>query len=277
MRTISRFTDVGGGVLAAGMSYQALFAVFAGLYVGFGAVGIWLQRRPDLLDQLIEQLNLLVPGLVGSGGLVSEDALLSIEVLSITSAAAALSLLWIAITWFTGTRRSIRLIFGLDVKEYRNPLLLKLRDFLLALAFFVAILVSAGLTLLSTNLMDGLIEWLGWDPENWLVSGLGSTARYGAMYVFDVIVLVGIHRFLAEIRVGRWTLLRGCAVGGAALFGLKILGTVLLGGASSNPLLATFSVLIGLLIWFNLVCRVLLLTASWVAVGADRTLALPET
>ncbi|UOR02114.1 YihY/virulence factor BrkB family protein [Leucobacter allii] len=273
-RAYSRFTDVGGTVLAAGMSYQALFAVFAGLYVGFGIVGIWLQSRPELLEQLIEQINLFVPGLLGDNGIVTEAAVLSVRVLSWTSAIAALSLLWVAITWFTGTRRAIRIIFGLEVKQYRNAVLLKLRDFALALAFFVAILVSAGLTLLSSNLMGTIIDWLGWDPDSWLVSGIGTTARYASMYVFDVAVLVAIHTFLAEVRVRRWLLLRGCALGGAALFVLKVLGTLLLGSATSNPLLATFAVLIGLLVWFNLVCRALLLTASWVAVGADRSLGL---
>ena len=41
----------------------------------------------------------------------------------------------------------------------------------------------------------------------------------------------------------------------------------MLGGASNNPLIASFAVFIGLLIWFNLVCQVVLAAAAWVAVG----------
>ena len=53
----------------------------------------------------------------------------------------------------------------------------------------------------------------------------------------------------------------------AALAGLSALGGLLLGGATANPLLATFTVFIGLLVWFNLVSRVMLLSGSWIAVG----------
>ena len=60
-----------------------------------------------------------------------------------------------------------------------------------------------------------------------------------------------------------WALFRGCAIGAGVLFGLKVLGASLLGGASSNPLLASFAVIVGLLIWFNLVCRTVLLTANF--------------
>jgi membrane protein len=58
---------------------------------------------------------------------------------------------------------------------------------------------------------------------------------------------------------------------------MKILGGALLGGATNNPLLATFAVIIGLLIWFNLVSTVTLLAASWIAVGMNDSGIPPQT
>ena len=56
-----------------------------------------------------------------------------------------------------------------------------------------------------------------------------------------------------------------------------MLGNSLLGGASNNPLIASFAVFIGLLIWFNLVCQVVLAAAAWVAVGIkDDRIVLDE-
>ncbi len=277
-RTFSHFTDVGGSVLSGGMSYQALFAVFAALWVGFGVFGLMLADRTELLHSLIEQINVFVPGLIGDGddGAVRTGLLLQARALNWTSAIAAGALLWVVLNWFTGTRRAIRIVFGLDVKQYRNAVLLKLRDLVLALIFGVAILVSAALTVFSSNLTAVIFAWLDWSPENWLLGTMGGLVRYGAMYVFDVLVLMAMHRFLAEVRVPRLRLLMGCALGGAALLGLKVLGAALLGGASSNPLLASFAVFFGLLIWFNFICRVLLLTAAWIATGLDRSLGLPQ-
>ncbi|MBK0420112.1 YihY/virulence factor BrkB family protein [Leucobacter sp. CSA1] len=277
-RTVSRFTQVGGGVLSAGMSYQALFAVFAGLWLGFSVLGIWLRGRTELLDTLVQQLNLLVPGLIGDDGssLVSLHSLLNAPAVSIGSVVAGASLAFVAVLWFTGTRRAIRIIFGLEVKEYRNWFLLKMRDLVLAVCFSLAILVSAGLTVVSSNLFDVLLDWLAWDPDSWIVGGLGTFARYAAMYVFDAVVLMAMFRFLAEIRVPRAHLLIGCALGAGVTFLLKIAGAAALGGASSNPLLASFAVFVGLLLWFNFICRALLLTASWIATGEDAELGRPE-
>jgi len=73
-------------------------------------------------------------------------------------------------------------------------------------------------------------------------------------------VLAGVYipiRFLAQ----------GALIGSAALGVLKILGTALLGGATNNPLLAGFAVIIGLLIWFTLICQVILIAACWVFVS----------
>lgn len=276
MRAFSHFTNVGGSVLSGGMSYQALFAVFAGLYVGFSIFGITLRERPELLRTLVEQINLFVPGLLGSNGVVQVHTLLEARVLDWTSVIAGISLLWVALNWFTGTRRSIRIIFGLEVKQYRNAVLLKLRDFALAIGFFLALIVSAALTVFSSALADLILKWVGLSSENWLMGSLGSVARYGAVYIFDVLLLWAMHRYLAEVKVPRWRLLGGSALGAAALLVLKILGGELLGGASSNPLLASFAVLVGLLLWFNFICRALLLTSTWIATGQDKNLGLPE-
>ncbi|WP_053387200.1 YihY/virulence factor BrkB family protein [Leucobacter japonicus] len=277
VRTYLHFSDVGGVVLSGGMSYQALFAVFAALWLGFGVFGITLRSRPELLDSVIEQINLFIPGLVGEDGVgvVPITELMSARTLDWASAIAGAVLLWVALNWFTGTRRSIRIIFGLEVRQYRNPVLLKLRDFVLAIIFFLAILVSAALAVLSSNLADQFFTWIGAGADNWLLGTLGTLARFGAVYVFDVILLLAMHRYLAEVRVPRWRLIAGCALGALVLLALKIVGGVAIGGTTSNPLLATFAVFVGLLIWFNLICRTLLLTSSWIATGLDHELGLP--
>lgn len=275
LRSYSHFVNNGGGVLAAGMSYQALFAVFAGLWVGFGVFSIWLRGRDDLVITLSEQINQFVPGLIGdAAGQVSIAELLATRSLDWTSVFAAAALVWVALIWFTGTRRAIRIIFGLEVTEYRNPVLLKLRDLALAVAFLVTLLAGAALTVASSHLVDEVVGWIGADPENWLLSGLGMLARYAATFAFDVLVLLAIHVWLAEIRIPLWSMMSGCVLGGLVLFGLKIAASSIFEGATNNPLLVPFTVLIGLLIWFNLVCRTLLLTASWIAAGQDRTLGL---
>ncbi|MGR4009529.1 YhjD/YihY/BrkB family envelope integrity protein [Leucobacter sp. 1207-22] len=275
-RAWSHFVDIGGVVMASGMSYQALFAVFSALWVGFGIFGIFLRGQTELIETIVAQINTFIPGLVGEeNAAVSLKSLTTNRIIDWTSLAAGASLLWISINWFTGTRRSVRIIFGLEVKRYRNAAILKLRDFGLAFLLLLAVVLSAALTILSSNVMHWLLGLFSEPHFTWLLTWLGTVIRYALLFLVDMLVLVAIHRMLAEIRVPWRPLLFGCGLGGAALLVLKILGGVLLGGATSNPLLASFAVFIGLLLWFNLICRVILLTSSWIATGLHPSYGLP--
>lgn len=274
LRTLSRFTHVGGAVLAAGMSYQAMFAVFAGIWVGFGILSISIRDNTALLEAITEQINAFVPGLLGPDGVVSLNTLLQTRSIDLTSIIAGASLVWVAMNWFTGTRRAIRIIFGLDVTEYRNAILLKIRDLAGAIFFGILILVSAAMLLISSNFTDWLLVTLGLPEENWLLGTLGGFVRYAAMFAVDLAILIAINRLLAEVEVPWRPLLAGCMLGAFGMLVLKLLAGVVLGGASSNPLLASFAVIVGLLVWFNLICRLLLLTSSWIATGLDRTIHL---
>lgn len=261
------------------MSFQALFAVFASLWVGSGILAVWLRGNTEMVEAVTEQINTYVPGLIAvdGEGVIPLEELLGRSGFDFSSAIASVSLIWVAVTWFTGTRRTLRLIFGLEVKQYRNAILLKIRDLIGTITFFVAILSSALLTVLSSGFTNWALQLLGINEENWFIGTMGTVLRYVAMLTVDVLIIMGMHRYLAEISVPKKQLFFGSLLGGVALMGIKILGTTLLGGATSNPLLATFAVIVGLLIWFNLICRILLLTSAWIAAGLDKNLGLPET
>lgn len=262
------------------MSFQAVFAVFAALAVGFGILALSTRNNTDLIEAVSELINSYVPGLIETAtqeGEIQLAELLKQRAIDLTSIVAAVSLIWIAMAWFASTRRSVRLVFGLEVKEYRNWVLLKVRDFFGAVVFFLAILVSASLTVVSSGLFREVITFFGVSEENWFVGTLGSLSGYALMFVVDVVIIVGIHRYLAEIDLPFWTLVQGAVLGAVLLFGLKLLANYVFGNLGANTLLASFAFFAALLLWFNLICRVLLLTSSWIATGHDRTLGLPET
>jgi len=270
-RTFDRFSDVGGNIISAGMAYLAVFATFAALWVGFGVFGIVLRERPNLQEATVEYLNTLVPGLIADGtgqGAVSLSLLLSTRTLDWTSVIAALALLWVAVSWFTGTRRAVRLIFRLP-RAYSTAVRMKVRDAALAVAFGLAILLSAAVSVVGTQLLHGLFVRFGVAEPQWLLAGVTNVVALIAMVAFDTLVLIAIVRVLAGIRVDRWNLIFGSVLGALALGVIKVLGSALLGGATSNPLLASFAILIGLLIWFNLIARVVLLAAAWIAAGVS--------
>jgi membrane protein len=87
------------------------------------------------------------------------------------------------------------------------------------------------------------------------------------VFIFDTVILAAIIRILSGVPIP-WRILRnGTLLGGFALMLLKVLGSYVLTRPESNPLLASFTVFIGLLIYFNFASRIYLLATSWVAVG----------
>jgi len=265
-RTFKRYSGANGPLLAQGLSYQSIFALFAALWVAFAAAGLVIRNDSPLLQAIIDTISATVPGLIdtGDGGAIDLDLLLSSQVLGWTGAIAALSLLWTALGWFDAARSGMQAMLGHPAKP-ANTILLKLADFGLAVGFGAAVLVSSALSLFSTSLLDAGLDWVGIEHASIVSQVLTRAVTVVIAYAFDVAVLIALYRVLAPHPVPRPALIQGAALGALGLEVLKALGGALLGGASKNPLLASFAVIVGLLIWFNFVCQVILLGAAWIA------------
>ena len=55
VRVWRHFLIANGFLLAAGVSYQALFAIFAAVYVAFALAGLWLGGSEQAIQNLIEK------------------------------------------------------------------------------------------------------------------------------------------------------------------------------------------------------------------------------
>lgn len=272
VRVWRRFLAQNGFILSAGMSYQALFAVFAAVYVVFAIAGIWLTGDEDALHAFITLVNTYAPGLIGNDGVIDQQQLQQIaqtstSLFGLTGAVALGGLVWTAISWITYARMAVRSMFGLP-KDDRSYLLLKTRDFLVGFAFGAVLLVAAVLSLVTTSLLDWLVSTLGWDPG----SGWSSTiVQVGALIVvfgIDTGALAVLFRFLSGAAMPWRRMWVGSLLGSAGLSVLQLFGGLLITGAGKNPLLATFAVFIGLLLWFRLTSIVILVAAAWIAVEA---------
>ena len=270
VRVFLQYNAQRGPILASGLSYQAIFAVFAGLWVAFSIAGVVIVGSPTLLDGLIDFLNTSVPGLIddGSGsGAVDLELLTQAGILGWTGAIAAVGLLLTALGWLASGRDAVRTMFGLPAAS-TNFLLLKLKDLGLAVGFGAAVIASAAISVASTSALGAVFDWLGIDERSLPAILVARGAGLLLVLVVDTIVLAMFFRVVSGIRIPFRMLAQGTIIGAVALGVLKTLGSVLLGGATSNPLLAGFAVIIGLLIWFNLICQVILISASWIAVSA---------
>lgn len=270
LKPVRVFLDYGehrGPLLAAGLSSQAIFAVFAAIWVTFSVFGIVLAGNPELQQALFALLATAVPGLIdtGEGGAIKPSDLVNTSVLTWTGAVALGGLLFTALGWLSSARDAVRVLGDLPAPR-TNFLLLRLKDLGLAIGFGILLVVSAALSVLSSQGLDGVLDWLGIRDSD-ATNIAGRVVTILLMFVIDTIVLGAFYRVLAGVHIPLRYLVQGAFLGAFALGVLKVLGTALLGGATRNPLLAGFAVIIGLLIWFTLICQVILIAACWVFVS----------
>ncbi len=280
VRVWRHFLQHNGFLLAAGVSYQALFAIFAAIYLAFAIAGLWLGGSEEAVNGLIGIINNYIPNLIlDEGGVftpaqVQEIASNTSGFLGITGLIALGTVIWTAIGWVTFSRRAVRDIFGLE-PDRRSYLLLKARDLLAALIFGVALIIGSALSSASAAVLSWLLSLLGWDAGS---EGLNISIRIGTVLVSFVLLtgaLAAMVRFLTGTSLHWGTIWPGALLGGAAMTVLQFGVGFLLSYTPSNPLLATFAIFVGLLLWFRVNGVVMLVAASWIAVAAqDRDLPL---
>ncbi len=269
VRTALYYLEVHGPLLASGLTYQAIFAVFAAIWVAFTIAALIIGRNLGLRAQFLTTLSDAVPGLIqdaSGNGAIDPDMLLSAGTLSGTGAIALAGLLFTALGWLASARDSVRSIF--DIGPISTPfLLLKAKDLGLAVGFGAVLIVSTVLSAVSTALLSWVLGLLGFDSDSTIATIIGRISTGLIVLAIDTAVLAALFRILSGVHIPRRRLFPGSLLGGVGLGLLKLLGGSLIGGGTRNPLLASFAVIVGLLIFFNIVCQLVLIAAAWIAVG----------
>ncbi|MEV7973225.1 YihY/virulence factor BrkB family protein [Cellulomonas sp. NPDC089187] len=267
-RANARFGSAGGGVLTGGIAYAALFSVFAGLTIGYTAFMAVLGGNDDLRATVLDTIDANLPGLVDTGdggGIIDPNALQFSRGLGIASIIAFVVLLMSAISAMAALRTAVRAMFDQDPSGGDNPVVGKLRELGGFVGLGVAILLSAVLSIVTTTAADWLLGIVGLDDST---AGAIAVRVLGILvaFVVDAATFCLIVLLLSGLRPA-WKDLRGGAIiAGIGLGVVRVLGTsVVAGSASKNALLASFAVIITLLVWMNLISRIVLLAAAWTA------------
>jgi membrane protein len=124
------------------------------------------------------------------------------------------------------------------------------------------------LSVATTSLLGWLLGLMGLPADSGWTSLFLQLGSLLVVFGIDTIALAVLFRFLSGATMPWPRMWIGSLLGSAALMVLQILGGLVITGAGRNPLLATFTVFITLLLWFRFSNIVILVAASWIAVEA---------
>lgn len=258
-----RYSSRRGNVLAGGVGYFAFFSIFPAVLLAFTVFGVVLQSQPGLLEDAKDAINEMLPQFVKSeknpDGVINVNAPTG-AALSISGVLAVVGLVVAGVGWLSAMREAIRTIFGVEGAP-GNAVVAKLRDLGVMLVLGVGIVVSAAVGAVAGAAATWIAELVGLGGQGWVLTA--STLVVGVL--LDGALVMLMLRVLAGVSIP-WPILRNAALfGGVGLTALKKFGTVLLSGTLHNPLYASFALVVGLLVWLNLMSRVILISAAWAA------------
>ena len=266
-----RYGDARGNILAAGMGYFAFFSLFPAAALGFSVFGFVLRGHPDLLRSVINQLGAYLPGLVRDAqhpdGLIPAKAPQALA-LTITGVIAFVTLVLAGLGWLRAVREGIRAVFGARGPG-GNLITNTARDLGVLFTLGLGIALVAVLTSAVGAAAGWIAQGIGMSGNGWIL----IVAGFAVSVLADTALMIVLLRVVSGVPVPWRDLFQGALVGGVGFSLLKISAAALLPRVTANPLFASFAIVVGLLIWLNLIARLTLISAAWAANDVDQILA----
>ncbi len=255
IRAYGRYIADGGDRLAAAATYFAFLSFFPLVALAFSVAGFVVDAYPDVERELIEQINSYLPGLADK-----------LDVDSIARARVGVGLVGMVVLllsglgWIDAIRDAIRIMWHQSV-EAGNIITRRIHDVGVLAGLGILVLVSLVVTSLSTSATGAFLGWVGLEGSTVAAWVTGILAITVALAIDLAIFLYLFWRL--PVTTDRHRTVRGALLGAVGVELLKILGTWLVGRTTSNPVYGAFAVIVGLLIWINIVMRWTMFIAAW--------------
>jgi inner membrane protein YhjD len=265
-----RYQERRGDRMAAALTFFGFLSFFPLVALAYAALGYAVWFSDQARQSLIDAINSWLPG-------VSEELQVDRIAQARVGAGAIglVGLLFGGLGWVSNLRASLREMWLNDPKE-GNFFLKKLGDVGLLLFLGSVLIFSVGASTLAAAASSRVLSALGLTGVPGADLGLRLLSVLVAM-AFDTYIFLVLFARLSGTKARRRSLLGGAVLGAFGLQVLKQAATYLIRHTTSNPVYASFAVLVGVLIWMNLVSRFLLFTAAWTATHAAVRTADAET
>ncbi|QWZ06837.1 YihY/virulence factor BrkB family protein [Nocardioides panacis] len=263
VRMVQHYGAVNGNAQAGAVTFFGFLSFFPILALGFFVIGLLAQLYPDLKDQMVVEINKLVPGVIGSDP--GQIKLSTIESYSGTIGIVGLVVVvYAGLGWLSGMRQALEVMFVVPRQEQPNFLVGKLRDLGTLVLVGLTLTVSVALSAAVTGFTGLILGWVGIDSGSLVPTVLVGVVGHALALAASTVLLLTMFRLLvAESHVPRGALLRGALLGAVGFEVLKLGANLLLKQTQGNPAFQVFGVTLILLVWINYFSRLVMYAAAW--------------
>ena len=257
IRAFGRYTADAGDRQAASVTFFGFLSFFPILALATSVLSYAL--GDEAVGTVVEQVNSYAPGLAEQLGL--EEILTNNRKAGAAGLVGLAGLLYSGLGWVDALREAVRAIWHHNVKE-GNFLVKKAKDILILLGLGVTVLLSIGISAATGAFSDFALEQLGLAE-----SAVANVLTLVVGLALGLLTSTGIFLFLfwrlPKVQSPFRQVLKGALLAGVLFEVLKRVGALYIERTTENPLYGSFAVIVGLLVWINIVSRMLLIVAAW--------------
>lgn len=259
-----------GPMLADSVTYRALFSVFAGVLLGFSIAALWLAGNPVAWQAIIDAVQSAVPGLIGEDGVIKTEDLRAPASLSIAGIISLVALVGAALGAIGSLRAAVRVLAG-TLQDDILWIWVILRNLALAIGIGLAFVASAFLTFAGQLGIVWITGLLGLPEDSPVAAWTVRLVSLLVVFALDAVIIIGVFLLLSGVHPSARSLWSGALLGALGLLALQELSSLFVGGATSNPLLASFASLLALLIWLNFSAQVMLFACAYIVTAEEES------
>lgn len=267
VRAGGAYVDRNGDHYAAAITYFSVLSLFPLIMILFAVAGFVLAGNSSLLHDIQESILKTAPA--GLGKTLNDVIDQAIKSRGAVGVIGLLAAVYSGFGWMTNLRDALSAMWAHDIPD--RPFLRKaVSDLLSLVGLGLALVVSFGITAGGTGLGTFLLRKVGLADDGWaLFLLLLGTIALGL--AANWLVFLWVLTRLPRQKVGAKSALRGAAFAAVGFEILKQGATVYLGFVGGSPTGALFGPIIGLLVFANLVSRLLLFVTAWTATSRENT------
>lgn len=250
-----------GNQYAAAITFFSFLALFPLVLLAVSVTGFALRSDLHLQQQLFDHVTQNVPGPLGR---TLKDALQT--AMKNRSGVGIVGLAGVLLTglgWIGNLRTAIDATWGRPPKQV-NFFKAKLGNLLVLAGLGIGVVLSVGLTVIGTSLTDQILRALSLD------SVPGSTALLKLLGIAlalagDLVIFWWLLVRLPDVDVPTRIALKGALLAAVGFEVLKIVGSYTIAHTANSPTAGPFAGVVAILVWIQLVARLMLFACAWTA------------
>ena len=257
VRAYQRYTADAGDRQAAAVTFFGFLSFFPLLALAASVLSYFL--GDEAVGTVVREVNSYAPGLAEQLGL--QDLLSSNRKAGAAGLLGLAGLLYSGLGWVDALREAVRTMWHHNVKE-GNLVVKKARDVVILVGLGVTVVLSVGVSAATGAFTGAALDLVGLEDTavaTAVAKVVGIVLGLAASTALFLYLFLRLPRVAAPFR----RVLRGALLAAVLFEVLKRVGAIYIDRTTENPLYGIFAVIVGLLVWINLVSRLFLLCASW--------------